>query len=56
MTEIMTYKTVAERLHLHPTTVARLVRAGKLSAIRIGKNTPRISAEALAAFLKAVSL
>ena len=52
----MTFQDVADRLQVHKTTVARLVKAGKLPAVRIGRNTPRIPAEALAAFLKAVSL
>ena len=53
--EFLTYKAVAERLNIHPTTVSRLVRAGKLPAVRLGRNTPRIPAEALEAFLLAVT-
>lgn len=53
--ELLPYKAVAERLHIHPATVSRLVRAGKLPVVRIGKNTPRISAEALDAFLRSVA-
>ena len=53
--ELLPYKTVAERLHIHPSTVSRLVRAGKLPAVRLGRNTPRIPAEALEAFLLTVT-
>lgn len=52
----MTFQEVADRLQVHRSTVARLVKAGRLPVVRIGRNTPRIPAEALEAFLKAVLL
>ena len=55
MRDLLTYRATAALLHVHPATVSRLVRAGKLPVVRLGKNTPRISAEALDAFLRSVA-
>lgn len=34
---LLTVREVAERLHLHPITVRRLIASGRLAAIRIGR-------------------
>jgi excisionase family DNA binding protein len=51
---LLTYREAAEKLHVHPSTVARLVQSGKLPVHRVGRNTPRIASDALEAFLRAV--
>jgi excisionase family DNA binding protein len=34
---LLTVVEVAERLHVHPITVRRLIKAGKLAAVRVGR-------------------
>jgi excisionase family DNA binding protein len=34
---LLTVREVAERLHLHPITVRRLIASGRLAAVRIGR-------------------
>lgn len=52
--KLLTIKQVAERLQLHPDTIKRMIRSGKLQAAKMGeaKNSHyRISELALTAFL-----
>lgn len=51
MAELLTVKQVAELLQLHEMTIRRYIKAGKLPAVRIGRNVriPRQAVEALLA-------
>lgn len=46
-----TLQETADRLHVHISTVYRLMKEGKLNAVRIGRHATRISEDALAEFL-----
>jgi excisionase family DNA binding protein len=49
---LLTARQVAERLHVHPNTVKRLIRSGALEAYRLGKRGDvRVSEAALARYL-----
>lgn len=50
-TQYLTVREVAERLSLSRMTVYRLIDAGHLKALRLGRRTYRISAEAYADYL-----
>lgn len=46
---MLTVTEVAERLHVHPITVRRLIKAGKLPAVRVGRAV-RVRASEVDAF------
>jgi excisionase family DNA binding protein len=48
---LLTVQEVAERLHVHPITVRRLIANGRLAAIRIGRAV-RVREEDVGAFLR----
>jgi excisionase family DNA binding protein len=50
--ELLTVEQVAERLQLHPDTVRRYVREGKLRAVRLSSTALRIRSSELDRFLK----
>jgi excisionase family DNA binding protein len=52
MNGVMTPQEVADRLKLNKDTVLRLIRSGKLPAVKIGSKTYRITEDALAAFMR----
>lgn len=46
-----TLQETADRLHVHVSTVYRLIADGRLRALRIGSHATRITEDALAEFL-----
>jgi len=48
----MTIRQVADMLQVHPQSVQRWIREGRLDAYRVGDRMLRITPEALEAFLK----
>lgn len=52
MTEYLTAKQIAEALNVHPVTVRRWIKEGRLKAIRPGSRNYRVAKSDFEAFLK----
>lgn len=49
---MLTPEEVASKLRIHKLTVMRLIKTGKLNAVKIGYRTIRISEESLESYLQ----
>ncbi len=50
--KMLTPEEVASKLRIHKLTVMRLIKTGKLNAVKIGYRTIRISEESLESYLQ----
>jgi excisionase family DNA binding protein len=52
MDELLTVEQAAARLQMHPVTIRRLLREGKLPGRKVGVRQWRVSADALKAYME----